>query len=81
MVARATVAETDGDGGDKEHMEAARNVVVASCDVALPSPLLDTASESTVVVPPPVPVVVVVDVCSSSSRTALMNLNRWFVAS
>lgn len=81
MVARATVAETDGDGGDKEHMEAARNVVVASCDVALPSPLLDTASESTVVVPPPVPVVVVVVVCSSSSRTAMMNLNRWFVAS
>lgn len=80
MAARVTVAETDGDGGDKEHMEAARNVVVASCDVALPSPLLDTASESTVVVPPPVPVVVVVVACSSS-RTALMNLNRWFVAS
>lgn len=80
MAARATVAETDDDGGDKEHKAAARNVEVASCDVALPSPLLDTASESTVVVPPPMLVVVVVVACSSS-RTALMNLNRWFVAS
>lgn len=79
MAARATVAETDDDGGDKAHMAAARNVEVASCDVALPSPLLDIASESTVVVPPPMPVVVVVVACSLSR--ALMNLNRWSVAS
>jgi hypothetical protein len=80
-VARATVADTDGDGGDdKVHKAAARNAEVASYDVALPSPL-DTASEPTVVVPQPVAVSVAV-VCSSPvGFVASMNQNRLIVAS
>jgi hypothetical protein len=77
-VARATVADTDGD--DKVHKAAARNAEVASYDVALPSPL-DTASEPTVVVPQPVAVSVAV-VCSSPvGFVASMNQNRLIVAS
>lgn len=80
-MARATVADTDGDGGDdKVHKAAARNAEVASYDVALPSPL-DTASEPTVVVPQPVAVSVAV-VCSSPvGFVASMNQNRLIVAS